>query len=62
MVQLIRDCGESLIKNAESIVGSEKYRNAEIDIHIHIDGFNNCAPNIKIERSFMPEKCVERYK
>lgn len=56
-VRQIRYAGESLIKNAESIVGSEKYLST-LRIAIVIDP-DDCIPEIDIHRSFYPEKFIE---
>lgn len=56
----IRAAGESLIKNADSIAGDEKYI-IGVDIDFSIDcGFNE-APEISVTKRFYPEKLVENY-
>lgn len=56
-VMRIREVGESLIKNAESLAGCEKYlTSVDILIRINKDG----VPAITVTREFTPEKTVER--
>lgn len=59
LVQNVKDCGQSLIDNAEKIVNNFKY---------HTDLTIICYPTIKdqhprivVETEFVPEKIVERY-
>lgn len=58
MVRQVRYIGESLIKNAESIVGTEKYI-AEIKISASVDSKQDSLPHIEVNRSFLPERMVE---
>ena len=51
-IRSVRNIGESLIKNAESIVGDEKYLK---EIHISADVVQDGVPSINISRSFYPE-------
>lgn len=56
-VDQIRAVGESLIKNAESIAGNERYISSlyiSIDFDPQID-----VPEININRSYLPERIVE---
>ena len=55
-VRQIRAIGESLIKNAESIVGNEKYLKS-IYISVNIDPYED-APMIDVSKSFVPERLV----
>lgn len=57
LIRKVRAAGESLIKNAESIVGTEKYI-ADLHITVNIDATDE-VPTIDISRSFVPESCVE---
>lgn len=57
LIRKIRAAGESLIKNAESIVGTEKYI-ADLRITVDVDATDE-MPSINISRSFVPERCVE---
>ena len=59
LITQVREIGESLIKNAESIVGTEKYLNG-ISISIDFDYFS--IPEIDVNKSFYPEKYMERVK
>jgi len=59
IIQNIKDCGQSLIDNAEKIANDFKY---------HTDLTITCyptekdrAPRIIVETEFIPEKIVERY-
>ena len=58
MVRQIREVGESLIKNAESIAGYEKYCKS-VYISVTVDPLE-AAPDISINREFTPERFMER--
>lgn len=60
IIQNIKDCGQSLIDNAENIVNNYKY-NEGLTITIYPESDGSCA-NIIVEHVFYPEKIVERYK
>ena len=58
LARRIREIGESLIKNAESIVGTEEYIKS---IHIFADvTATDRDPVINIDKEFCPERFVER--
>lgn len=56
-VRSVRAIGESLIKNAESIVGSERYLKS-ISISVSIDPFD-MPTSVCIDREFYPEKIID---
>lgn len=56
MIRHVRQIGESLIKNAESIVGSEEYFT---DVHIHAEINRKYGPTVHVSREFIPEKYLE---
>lgn len=58
-VRDVRFVGESLIKNAESIVGNEEFFQV-VKIHVTID---SCLglPRIVVERDFIPERSFETF-
>lgn len=56
-IRQVRYAGESIIKNAESIVGTEKYM-GDLKLHVSINP-DESAPTIKIDRTFLPEKFVK---
>lgn len=58
-VRQVRAIGESLIKNAESIVGSEKYLKS-VSISTTIGPLDELA-SICIDREFYPEKIFEEH-
>lgn len=59
-VRQIREAGESLIKNAESIVGSETYLSG-LKINIECFTGETIEPlEITVTKSFYPEKYIER--
>ena len=53
LIQQVRNIGESLIKNAENIVGNDEHR-ADLDISVSLRA--NEAPTIRISREFYPER------
>ena len=57
LVRCIQDIGESLIKNAESIVGSEKYLK---NIYISVNLNDQEEPSVEVTKEFLPEKFIER--
>ena len=59
LIRQVRYIGESLIKNAESIVGTEEYlKDVYIYVMLGVDG----APTINVSRSFVPEQFMEMNK
>lgn len=56
-VRAVRFVGESLIKNAESIVGNEEFFQV-LKIHATIDPCLE-LPHIVVERNFIPERSFE---
>lgn len=53
LVEKIKQCGESIIKNAESIVGNEKFlTNLQVTIYVNSDE----PIRINVDRDFYPEK------
>ena len=57
MICDVKAVGQSIIDNAESIVGNEKYMS---DIYITISYDLNKIPDINISRTFTPEQIRER--
>ena len=55
-LQEIKDVGQSIIDNAESILGKEKYRSS---FTIRAEFPSKQPPIITIERKFLPEKLVD---
>ena len=60
IIQNIKDCGQSLIDNAEKILNSYKYRQQGLVITCYVDDFEN-APYIHIDTEFVPENTVKRF-
>ena len=58
-IQNIKDCGQSIIDNAEKIAGDYKYQ-AEVVITC-CPSHKNEPPHIVVETQFYPEKIIERY-
>lgn len=58
IIQNIKDCGQSLIDNAENIVGDYKYARGFM-INCFVDGTNE-APYISVDVDFYPEHFIER--
>lgn len=58
LIQNIKDCGQSLIDNAENILNNYKYQ-ANLVITCYPCERDN-APHIIVETEFYPEKIVER--
>ena len=58
IIQNIKDCGQSLIDNAENIVGDYKYARGFM-INCFVDVVNE-APYISVDVDFYPEHFIER--
>ncbi len=55
LIQQIKDCGQSVINNAESIVGNYDYQ-TDLSIHITIP-MRGAMPEINVDTTFIPEDC-----
>jgi hypothetical protein len=60
IIQNIKDCGQSLIDNAEKIAGDFHYQRG-IVITCHVDKVDE-PPYITADVSFYPEQFIERHK
>ena len=58
LIRKIKAIGQSLIDNAESIVGTEKYLTS-LTISCYPFPTNDEIPDIRIRKSFVPETWVE---
>ena len=58
IIQNIKDCGQSLIDNAEKIVRDYKYRQGLV-ITCYVDEYDR-APYISVQEEFIPENLVAR--
>ncbi len=58
IIQNIKDCGQSLIDNAENMVGDYKFFR-DITITCHVNESDE-APYVNIDTSFVPENFIER--
>lgn len=59
LIQNIKDCGQSLIDNAEKIANDFKYH-TDLTITCYPVEKDQC-PRIVVETEFVPEKIIERY-
>lgn len=60
IIQNIKDCGQSLIDNAEKIVADYKYRNSGMTITCYVDEKDR-APFITYDVNFVPEGFAKRF-
>ena len=60
IIQNIKDCGQSIIDNAEKIATEYKYRLPGMVITCYVNE-EDCAPYIEVSTRFLPENHVERY-
>ena len=61
IIQNIKDCGQSLIDNAENIANNYKYSySSEMVITCYPNDYDH-GPFIRVEMTFAPEKFVERW-
>lgn len=58
IIQNIKDCGQSLIDNAETIVGDYKYARGFM-INCFVDVIDE-TPHISVDVDFYPERFIER--
>lgn len=61
--QVIREIGESLIKNAESLAGCEEFEQG-FDIHVEVGiGVLNGSefPEIEFTKKFVPERSILKH-
>lgn len=58
LIKQIKDAGQSIIDNAESILGNERYF---IDVHVNFVVSRDFSqiPQLEINRHFIPEKEIE---
>ena len=59
IIQNIKDCGQSLIDNAEKILNSYKYRQGLV-ITCYVDKFDE-APYISVQEDIIPENVIARF-
>ena len=59
LIQNIKDCGQSLIDNAENIANRYKYIN-DLTITCYV-AEHKCGPYINVDTEFTPENFVERF-
>ena len=60
LIQNIKDCGQSLIDNAENIANNYKYMN-DLTITCYVEEVGE-PPYISVDSYFVPENFVERFK
>ena len=58
-IQQIKDCGKSIIDNAEQIYGNYKYSCGKTIIEITIE--KDSATVIEVRKQFYPEQMIERF-
>jgi hypothetical protein len=61
VIQNIKQCGQSLIDNAERIVSDFKYEQYGITITCKV-GESDRVPTIEIKREYIPEGYIEHLK
>ena len=59
IVETIKQCGQSIIDNAERIAGDYKYQ-TYLEISIKIPATNDEIPCISINTEFLPEGYIEK--
>lgn len=59
VIQNIKDCGQSLIDNAEKIAADYEHRCSGMTITCYVDEENR-APFISVNIDFVPENFVKR--
>ena len=61
LIKQIKNCGQSIIDNAESILGNERCFES-ITVIFDINRNRNWMPDIQIQRRFIPESEIENIK
>lgn len=61
LLDQICECGQSIIDNAESILGDERYFNY-LEVSFQLFRSNSQYPTIQIARNFTPELQIENLK
>ena len=61
LIDQIKHCGQSIIDNAESILGNERYFES-ITVIFDINRDRNLMPDIRIQRRFIRELEIEDLK
>ena len=60
IIQNIKDCGQSLIDNAEKIVNDYKYERKGLTITCYVNE-EDTFPYIEVSQSFIPENHIDKY-
>lgn len=60
IIQNIKDCGQSLIDNAEKMIGDHKFL-TNVTITCYVDKRGH-TPYISVSTDFLPENFIERNK
>ena len=58
LVEQIKQCGQSIIDNADDILGNERYF-SHLQVDFQIFRSTNQIPCIEITRAFIPEQQIE---
>lgn len=58
LIEHIKACGQSIIDNAEKIIGDYKFDTGTY-IELHVGDCDN-APYISVTKNFIPERFVEK--
>ena len=61
IIQNIKDCGQSLIDNAENIANNYKYSDSSETVITCYPNDWDRGPFIRVETTFVPEKFIERF-
>lgn len=61
VIQNIKDCGQSIIDNAELIASKYEYLLNGITITCHVNEADD-PPYIEVKTQFIPERFIERMK
>lgn len=60
VIQNIKDCGQSIIDNADNIAAEYKYRLHGMTITCYVNEAD-AVPYIEVNTRFIPEKIVEKH-
>lgn len=61
LIDQIKHCGQTIIDNAESILGDERYF-MSLTVIFDIQRNKNCIPDIQVQRRFIPELEIDDFK
>lgn len=60
MIEQIKDCGEAIVRNADSLLGNEKYF-MDLTVQFTIKRLRDEDPVVTVQRNFIPNRQIDTY-